>query len=75
LSGIDVLKKCTIISRECGFDIEQSEIKAVAAAPAEIFEGDRDNFYSLVLEAEPFFAAKLEQAFQMPEQELLRVEF
>ncbi|MDD4657284.1 MAG: bifunctional aspartate kinase/homoserine dehydrogenase I [Bacteroidales bacterium] len=67
LSGTDVLRKCTIISRECGFNVEQKDIEAVAAAPAEIFEGDKDNFYSLAHTAEPFFAAKLEQASQKGE--------
>lgn len=62
LSGTDVLRKCTIISRECGFEIEQRDIEAVAAAPAELFECDGANFYSLALDAEPYFAEKLRQA-------------
>lgn len=57
-----MLRKCTIISRECGFAIEQSDIEAIAAAPAELFEGGIENFYSRVSNSEPLFAAKLEEA-------------
>lgn len=67
LSGSDVLRKCTIISRECGFDVEQSDIEAEPAAPTEIFGEDKENFYSLAYSAEPYFAAKLEQASQKGE--------
>ena len=67
LSGTDVLRKCTIISRECGFDIEQNNIEAVAAAPAELFEGDIEHFYSKATEIEPFFVEKLKQASQKSE--------
>lgn len=67
LSGTDVLRKCTIISRECGFAIEQSDIEAVAAAPAEMLNGNGANFYALALNSEPYFAEKLEQASQKGE--------
>lgn len=62
LSGTDVLRKCTIISRECSFAIEQNDIEAIAAAPAELFEGDIHSFYSSAHNAEPFFAKILNDA-------------
>lgn len=44
LSGSDVLRKCTILARECGFMIEQREIEHTPAAPRHLFGDDRSNF-------------------------------
>ncbi len=55
LSGTDVIRKCTIIARECGFRAEQKDIAATPAAPEELFEGTVADFYNKTDESESKF--------------------
>ena len=55
LSGSDVLRKCTILARECGFMIEQREIEHTPAAPSHLFSDDRSKFIEQLLKEEPYF--------------------
>jgi aspartokinase/homoserine dehydrogenase 1 len=64
LSGVDVLRKSTIIARECGFKVEQKEIESTPAAPSGIFEGDPSKFIDRVLRAEEYFLQIYHEALQ-----------
>lgn len=46
LSGIDVLRKTTILAREIGQQIEIDDIKSTALLGAEYYKGDLDTFYT-----------------------------
>lgn len=45
LSGIDVIRKVVILSRESGYVIEQSDVKMKGFLPASCFEGSLDDFW------------------------------
>jgi aspartokinase/homoserine dehydrogenase 1 len=46
LSGKDVIRKLVILSREAGYRIEQSDVKANLFIPRNCFEGSLDNFWT-----------------------------
>jgi aspartokinase/homoserine dehydrogenase 1 len=48
LSGIDVVRKILILSREAGYAIEKEDVTVNKFLPEECFEGDLENFYSNV---------------------------
>jgi aspartokinase/homoserine dehydrogenase 1 len=45
LSGIDVVRKILILSRDAGYRIEQSDVDLEPLLPAESFEGSIDDFW------------------------------
>ena len=48
LSGIDVVRKILILSREAGYTIEKEDIIVNRFLPEECFEGDLESFYNKV---------------------------
>jgi len=48
LSGIDVVRKILILSREAGYNIEKEDVIVKRFLPEECFEGDLDSFYNKV---------------------------
>lgn len=44
LSGIDVIRKLVILSREAGYAIEQDDVKATPILPDSLFSGSIDSF-------------------------------
>lgn len=48
LSGMDVIRKLVILSRESGYRIEISDVKKELFIPAELFEGSLDEFWNMV---------------------------
>ncbi len=67
LSGGDVVRKCTIIARECGFRIEQSEIEAEPAIESSLMQGSTDDFYKRVERAEKSIAEMFRAAAERGE--------
>ncbi|MDR0754969.1 MAG: bifunctional aspartate kinase/homoserine dehydrogenase I [Prevotellaceae bacterium] len=55
LSGTDVFRKITIIAREAGLTLEQSNIEKNLFLSDEYFNGDVENFYSMLQKNEPYF--------------------
>ncbi|MDR2653350.1 MAG: bifunctional aspartate kinase/homoserine dehydrogenase I [Prevotellaceae bacterium] len=55
LSGTDVLRKTTILARELGLNLEQSDIEKNLFLSAEYFNGNVENFYSLIQKNESYF--------------------
>ncbi|MDR2126079.1 MAG: bifunctional aspartate kinase/homoserine dehydrogenase I [Prevotellaceae bacterium] len=55
LSATDILRKITIIARELGLPLEQSNIEKSLFLSDEYFEGDIENFYSAVQKNESYF--------------------
>ncbi|MDR2292646.1 MAG: bifunctional aspartate kinase/homoserine dehydrogenase I [Prevotellaceae bacterium] len=55
LSGTDVLRKITIIAREAGLILEQNNIEKNMFLSDEYFNGDVENFYSMLQKNEPYF--------------------
>lgn len=55
LAGTDVLRKCTIIARECGFRAEQSDVAIEPPVDKSFFKGDLTDFYVKVEESESLF--------------------
>lgn len=62
LSGKDVVRKCTIIARECGFNIEQHNVESTPAAPLHIFDKKGDEFIELIKENEEYYSTLYQQA-------------
>ena len=48
LSGIDVVRKILILSREAGYTIEKEDVIVNRFLPEECFEGDLESFYNKV---------------------------
>lgn len=53
LSGKDVVRKITILSREAGYMIEQADVECNLFLPREAFEGSVDDFYMEVRRSSP----------------------
>jgi aspartokinase/homoserine dehydrogenase 1 len=62
LSGGDVVRKCTIIARECGFRIEQSDICAEPAIDNSLMAGTIEEFYKQTERAEKSIGEKFREA-------------
>lgn len=45
LSGIDVIRKLVILSREAGYAIEQHDVEATPILPDSLFQGSIDSFF------------------------------
>lgn len=48
LSGIDVLRKLVILTREAGYAVEQAEVEREPFIPQELFDGSVDDFWRLL---------------------------
>jgi aspartokinase/homoserine dehydrogenase 1 len=48
LSGVDVIRKLIILSRESGYKIEEKQVKVSPILPRECFEGDIEEFWQKV---------------------------
>jgi bifunctional aspartokinase / homoserine dehydrogenase 1 len=46
LSGLDVMRKLLILSREAGYGIEEKDVKMKRFLPDSCFEGSQENFWS-----------------------------
>ena len=71
LSGMDVLRKLVILTREAGYRIEQSDVEKHLFIPDELFEGNIDQFWKLL----PTVDADFEQRRQRLEAEGKRWRF
>ncbi|MDX9948270.1 MAG: bifunctional aspartate kinase/homoserine dehydrogenase I [Bacteroidales bacterium] len=64
LSGVDVVRKILILSREAGYSLEMKDVKVKNFLPAECFAGDLASFYEKVRE--------FDDEFEKQRQELVR---
>jgi aspartokinase/homoserine dehydrogenase 1 len=48
LSGVDVIRKLIILSRESGYKLEEKQVKVSPILPEECFEGDIEEFWQKV---------------------------
>jgi aspartokinase/homoserine dehydrogenase 1 len=55
LSGMDVVRKLVILSREAGYRLEQSDVKKNLFVPEHYFEGTLDDFWSSIHELDNHF--------------------
>jgi len=67
LSGTDVLRKCTIIARECGFRAEQKDVEIEPLVDKALFSGTLADFYTKVEEWEPKFLQRYNEAAEKGE--------
>lgn len=58
LSGIDVIRKLIILSREAGYTIEEKDVQVTPILPAECFEGSLDDFWGKVARYDEEFEQK-----------------
>jgi bifunctional aspartokinase / homoserine dehydrogenase 1 len=64
LSGVDVVRKILILSREAGYQIEKEDVHVEKFLPEKCFEGDLNDFYKEV--------EKLDEEFEKRRLELLK---
>jgi len=55
LSGMDVIRKLVILSRESGYKLEQSDVKKNLFIPDKYFEGSVDDFWKRIPEVDADF--------------------
>lgn len=55
LSGLDVVRKLVILSREAGGKIEQSDVRKIPLIPQKYFEGSMDEFWETISEMDESF--------------------
>ena len=58
LSGVDVIRKLIILSRESGYKIEEKQVKVSPILPGECFEGDLEEFWQKVSKYDDEFEQK-----------------
>jgi aspartokinase/homoserine dehydrogenase 1 len=58
LSGKDVIRKLVILSREAGYRVEQSDVKANLFIPCNCFDGSQDCFWSELKKLDDEFELK-----------------
>ena len=58
LSGIDVLRKLLILSRESGYPLEKSDVDLKTFIPASCFQGSIDDFWTSVEKLDAYFEEK-----------------
>lgn len=58
LSGTDVVRKLVILSREAGYQAEQSHVERNLFVPAELFDGSLDEFWKRLPELDADFEAR-----------------
>jgi aspartokinase/homoserine dehydrogenase 1 len=55
LSGLDVIRKLVILSREAGAEVEQNDVKKELFIPQKYFEGTLDEFWETISEMDEAF--------------------
>ena len=58
LSGMDVVRKLVILSRESGYAVEQKDVKKNLFIPDKYFQGSQDDFWAAIPELDAEFEAK-----------------
>jgi aspartokinase/homoserine dehydrogenase 1 len=58
LSGLDVMRKLLILSREAGYQVEESDVLIKPFLPASIFEGKIEEFWEKITEVDQVFEEK-----------------
>jgi aspartokinase/homoserine dehydrogenase 1 len=58
LSGIDVIRKLIILSRESGYRIEEKDVKVTPILPADCFKGSLEDFWKTVSRYDEEFEQK-----------------
>ncbi|MCK4749519.1 MAG: ACT domain-containing protein, partial [Bacteroidales bacterium] len=58
LSGIDVIRKLIILSREAGYKIEEKDVNVTPILPEECFKGSLDDFWQAVIGFDEEFEQK-----------------
>lgn len=61
LSGIDVIRKLVILTREAGYQIEQNDVKKHLFIPQDMFEGSIENFWQSLPLLDKEFESKRKQ--------------
>jgi bifunctional aspartokinase / homoserine dehydrogenase 1 len=65
LSGMDVVRKILILSREAGYSLEQKDVEVKRFLPDECFEGDINDFYRKVENYDRKFERKRAELVKM----------
>jgi aspartokinase/homoserine dehydrogenase 1 len=71
LSGLDVIRKLVILSREAGAIVNQSDVKKNLFIPQKFFEGSLEDFWSTISEMDAIF----EERRKVLEEESIRLRF
>jgi len=58
LSGTDVIRKLIILSREAGYEVNQSDVEKHLFVPDQYFKGSLDNFWETISELDTEFESK-----------------
>jgi len=58
LSGIDVIRKILILSREAGYHVEEKDVEVNTFLPDDVFEGSLDDFWEKVKKFDDTFEEK-----------------
>ncbi|MCB9014113.1 MAG: bifunctional aspartate kinase/homoserine dehydrogenase I, partial [Bacteroidales bacterium] len=58
LSGLDVMRKLLILSREAGYGIEEKDVKMKRFLPDNCFTGSLENFWEQLAKLDPDFEAR-----------------
>lgn len=61
LSGLDVIRKLVILSREAGAKVEQSDVKKSLFVPQKYFDGTLDEFWASISEMDESFELRRKQ--------------
>lgn len=60
LSGMDVVRKLVILTREAGYRVEQADVKKNLFVPQELFEGTLDEFWTNISQLDTTFEKRRE---------------
>lgn len=61
LSGMDVVRKLVILTREAGYQVEQSDVKKNLFVPQEYFDGPIEEFWANIRKLDSEFEARREK--------------
>lgn len=61
LSGMDVIRKLVILTREAGYEVEQSDVEKNLFVPKKYFEGTLDEFWKMLGELDTGFEERRQQ--------------
>lgn len=61
LSGMDVIRKLVILTREAGYEVEQSDVEKNLFVPKKYFEGTLDEFWKMLGELDAGFEERRQQ--------------
>lgn len=61
LSGMDVIRKLVILTREAGYQVEQSDVKKNLFVPQEYFDGPIEEFWANIRRLDSEFEARREK--------------